>query len=98
VSSERRNVPAVIETAATVKASSLRSTLAASAAIAGASDHPARQFLEFFAAKIRNRLGDIGVPCGSPVIPQSISVRLDEVIESPALSLTIHGMRATAAD
>jgi len=55
VSGERRNVPAVVETAAPVKASSFRSTLAVPAAIADAGDHAARRFLEFFAAQIRNR-------------------------------------------
>ena len=55
MSAERRNVPAVIETAALVKASSLRSTLAIPAAIADAGDHAARRFLEFFAANIRNK-------------------------------------------
>jgi site-specific recombinase XerD len=55
VSAERRNLPAVVEAAAPVKASSLRSTLAVPAAIAGAGDHAARRFLEFFAATIRNK-------------------------------------------
>ena len=50
MSAERRNVPAVVETAAPVKASSLRSTLAVPAVIADAGDHAARRFLEFFAA------------------------------------------------
>ena len=55
MSAERRNVPAVIETAAPVKALSLRSTLAIPVAIADAGDHAARRFLEFFAANIRNK-------------------------------------------
>jgi site-specific recombinase XerD len=55
VSAERRNLPAVVEAATPVKASSLRSTLAVPAAIAGAGDHAARRFLEFFAATIRNK-------------------------------------------
>jgi hypothetical protein len=55
VSAERRNVPAVIEAAAPVKTSSLRSTLAIPAAIADAGEHAARRFLEFFAANIRNK-------------------------------------------
>ena len=55
MSAERRNVPAIIETAAPVKASSLRSTLAIPAAIADAGEHAARRFLEFFAANIRNK-------------------------------------------
>jgi site-specific recombinase XerD len=54
VSAERLNVPAVIE-AAPVKALSLRSTLAVPAVIAGAGDHAARRFIEFFAATIRNK-------------------------------------------
>jgi len=55
VSAERRNLPAVVEAATPVKASSLRSTLAVPAVIAGAGDHAARRFLEFFAATIRNK-------------------------------------------
>jgi hypothetical protein len=55
VSAERRNVPAVVEAATPVKASSLRSTLVVPAAIASAGDHAARRFLEFFAATIRNK-------------------------------------------
>jgi integrase/recombinase XerD len=55
VSAERRNVPAVIEASAPVKASTLRTTLAVPAAIADAGDHAARRFLEFFAANIRNK-------------------------------------------
>ena len=50
MSAERRNVPAVIETAAPVKVSTLRSTVAVPAAIADAGEHAARRFLEFFAA------------------------------------------------
>jgi hypothetical protein len=48
-------VPAVVETAAPDKTSSLRSTLAVPATIADAGDHAARWFLEFFAANIRNK-------------------------------------------
>ena len=55
MSAERRNLPAVIETTAPVKASSLRTTLAVPSAIADAGDHAARRFLEFFAANIRNK-------------------------------------------
>jgi site-specific recombinase XerD len=55
VSAERRNLPAVVEAATPVNASSLRSTLAVPAAIASAGDHAARRFLEFFAATIRNK-------------------------------------------
>ena len=55
MSAERRNVPAVIEAAAPVKAARLRSTLAVPAVIAGAGEHAARRFLEFFAATIRNK-------------------------------------------
>ena len=55
MSAERRNLPAVVEAAAPVKASTLRSTLAVPAVIAGAGDHAARRFLEFFAATIRNK-------------------------------------------
>jgi site-specific recombinase XerD len=55
VSAERRNLPAVVEAAVPVKRSSLRSTLAVPAVIAGAGEHAARRFLEFFAATIRNK-------------------------------------------
>jgi site-specific recombinase XerC len=55
VSGDRRNVPAVVEAAVSVKAAALRSTLAVPAVIAGAGDHAARRFLEFFAATIRNK-------------------------------------------
>src|SRR6478672_10230786 len=55
MSGDRRNLPALVEAATPVKASSLRSTLAVPAAIASAGDHAARRFLEFFAATIRNK-------------------------------------------
>ena len=55
MSGERRNVPAVIEASTPVRAPSLRCKLAVPAAIAGAGDHAARRFLEFFAANIRNK-------------------------------------------
>ena len=55
MSAERRNLPAVVETATPVTASSLRSSLAVPAAIASAGDHAARRFIEFFAATIRNK-------------------------------------------
>jgi hypothetical protein len=55
VSAERRNLPAVVEAAAPVKAATLRCALAVPAVIAGAGDHAARRFLEFFAATIRNK-------------------------------------------
>jgi site-specific recombinase XerD len=54
VSAERRNLPAVIEAAAAVKVSTLRSTVAVPVAIADAGEHAARRFLEFFAAEINN--------------------------------------------
>jgi hypothetical protein len=55
VSAEWRNLPAVVEAAAPVKAATLRSTLVVPAVIAGAGAHAARRFLEFFAATIRNK-------------------------------------------
>jgi hypothetical protein len=55
VSAERRDVPAVVEATASVKAATLRHALAVPAVIAGAGDHAARRFLEFFAATIRNK-------------------------------------------
>jgi integrase len=45
----------VVEAAAPVKTSRLRSTLAVPAAIADAGDHAARRFVEFFPANIRNK-------------------------------------------
>ena len=55
MSAGRRNLPAVVEATAALKAKSLRSTLAVPAVIAGAGDHAARRFIEFFAATIRNK-------------------------------------------
>jgi site-specific recombinase XerD len=55
VSADRHNLPAVVEAAAPIKAARLRSALAVPAVIAGAGDHAARRFLEFFAATIRNK-------------------------------------------
>jgi site-specific recombinase XerD len=55
VSAERRNLPAVVEASAPVKAARLRSTLAVPAVIAVAGDNAARRFIEFFAATIRNK-------------------------------------------
>jgi site-specific recombinase XerD len=55
VSGDRRNVPAVVETATPVKALASRSKLAVPAVIADAGDRAARRFLEFFAATIRNK-------------------------------------------
>jgi hypothetical protein len=55
VSGDRRNVPAVVETATPVKTTALRSKFAVPAVIADAGDHAARRFLEFFAATIRNK-------------------------------------------
>ena len=47
--------PAIVEIVRPVGRPALASTLAVRAAIAGAGDHAARRFLEFFAAQIRNR-------------------------------------------
>jgi hypothetical protein len=55
MSAERRNLPAVVEVSAPAKAPTLRSTLAVPAVIAGAGEHAARRFLEYFAAQLRNR-------------------------------------------
>jgi site-specific recombinase XerD len=55
VSAERRNVPAVVEAAATVKLAAARSTIAVPAVIADAGVRAVRRFLEFFAAQIRNK-------------------------------------------
>jgi site-specific recombinase XerD len=55
MSAERRNLPAVVEVSAPAKTPTLRSTLAVPAVIAGAGEHAARRFLEYFAAQLRNR-------------------------------------------
>jgi site-specific recombinase XerD len=52
--SERRNVPAVVETVVPVTTSTLHSSLVVPAMIADAGDRAARRFLEFFAASIEN--------------------------------------------
>jgi site-specific recombinase XerD len=55
MSGDRRNVPAVVQVAAPIRAPAIHSSLAVPAAIASAGDHAARRFLEFFAATIRNK-------------------------------------------
>jgi site-specific recombinase XerD len=55
MSAEWRNVPAVVDAARPVKASTARSVIAVPVVIAGAGDHAARRFLEFFTAQIRNK-------------------------------------------
>jgi site-specific recombinase XerD len=55
VSTERRNLPVVVEAVAPAKMPSSHSTLAVPAAIMDAGEHAARRFLEFFAANIRNK-------------------------------------------
>jgi hypothetical protein len=55
MSGEHQNVPAVVEGSAPVRSPAVRSALAVPAVIAGAGDHAARRFLEFFAATIRNK-------------------------------------------
>jgi hypothetical protein len=54
VSAERRNVPAVVETATLVTTPTLHSSLVVPAMIADAGDRAARRFLDFFAASIEN--------------------------------------------
>jgi site-specific recombinase XerD len=54
VSAERRNLPAVVETATPVTTSTLHSALVVPAMIADAGDRAARRFLDFFAASINN--------------------------------------------
>ena len=55
VSAERPNMPAVIKVEPPVKATTARSVSVVPSVIAGAGDHAARRFLEFFAAQIRNK-------------------------------------------
>jgi site-specific recombinase XerD len=55
VSAERRNLPAVVEATAPARTRALHSTFAVPAAIADASEHAARRFIEFFGATIRNK-------------------------------------------
>ena len=100
MSAERRNVPAVIEAAAPVKTSSLRSTLAVPAVIAGAGDHAARRFLEFFAATIRNkntRMAYYRAVCTSS--PGSSSTSIGELadIEPVHVAAYIEALQTTAA-
>jgi hypothetical protein len=54
VSAERRDLPAIVETAAPVTTSTLHSSLAVPATIAVAGDRACRRFLDFFAASIEN--------------------------------------------
>jgi site-specific recombinase XerD len=54
VSAERRDLPAVVETATSVTTSTLRSALAVPAMVANAGDRASRRFLDFFAASIEN--------------------------------------------
>ena len=54
MSTERHNVPAVVETAAPVTTPTLHSSLAVPAMIAEAGERAARRFLDFFAASIEN--------------------------------------------
>src|SRR6266446_5078151 len=54
MSSEQRNVPAVVETATPVTTSTIESSLVVPAMIADAGDRAARRFLNFFAASIGN--------------------------------------------
>jgi hypothetical protein len=54
VSSDRSDLPAVMEHGAAVTAPTLRSTLVVPAMIAEAGDRAAKRFLDFFAASIEN--------------------------------------------
>jgi site-specific recombinase XerD len=54
VSGDRRNVPAVVETAPPVTTTTLKISLAVPAMIAEAGDRASRRFLDFFAASIDN--------------------------------------------
>jgi site-specific recombinase XerD len=54
VSAERRNLPAVVEAAATVTTPTLHGSLVVPAMIANAGNRAARRFLDFFAASIEN--------------------------------------------
>ena len=66
MSAERRNVPAVVETATLVTTPTLHGSLAVPAMIAEAGDRAARRFLDFFAASIENdntRMGIVKLTC-----------------------------------
>src|SRR5882762_1310003 len=54
MSADRRDLPAVVETATPVTTSTLCSSLVVPAMIANAGDRAARRFLDFFAASIEN--------------------------------------------
>jgi hypothetical protein len=76
VSAERRNVPAVVETAALVTTSpTLHSSLAFPSMVANAGERASRRFLDFFAASIEN--DNTRVACYVPF-----------AISSPGLSST----------
>jgi len=68
VSGDRRDVPAMVETATPVTTSTLHSSLAVPAMIAEACDGAARRFLEFFAASIRERQHPHGVLPGGLLV------------------------------
>jgi site-specific recombinase XerD len=100
VSAERRNVPAVVETAAPVKASALRSTLAVPAAIADAGEHATRRFLEFFAAQIRNkntRMAYYRAVCSFSAWVEQHRIGELPDIEPVHVAAYIEGLHATAA-
>ena len=100
MSAERRNVPAVIEAAAPVKRSSLRSTLAVPAAIGNAGDHATRRFLEFFAAQIRNkntRMAYYRAACSFFAWVERHQIGELADIEPVHVAAYIEGLQATAA-
>ena len=100
MSAERRNVPAVIEAAAPVKRSSLRSTLAVPAAIGNAGEHATRRFLEFVAAQIRNkntRMAYYRAACSFFAWVEQHQIGELADIEPVHVAAYIEGLQATAA-
>jgi site-specific recombinase XerD len=100
VSAERHNVPAVVEAAAPVTPSALRSTLAVPVAIAHAGDHATRRFLEFFAAQIRNkntRMAYYRAVCSFFAWVEQHRIGELADIEPVHVAAYVEGLQATAA-
>jgi site-specific recombinase XerD len=100
VSGDRRNLPAVVDASAPVKAATLRSTLAVPAVIAGVGDHAARRFTEFFAATIRNkntRMAYYRAVCSFFAWVEQHKIGELSDIEPVHVAAYIEGLQATAS-
>lgn len=99
MSAEHRNVPAVIETAAPARASSLRDTLTVPAAIANAGDNAARRFLEFFCRQHSQQGYPAGLLPGRALVPRLVEQhRIGELadIEPVHVAAYIEALQTTA--